>query len=151
MLSVSLLYHFIKIKVTSTHQKKRRGILSNMHYKWFCISAKIIFEYSSWICTLLIKLREMKRIIVWKMLSFIYLTYAIISKMKLTLRIAHNGVLLMKSLPLYSFNFITLRHLWGQPLIIHSCKLNSALSYILAKYHLINAVCCEGTLFHLPQ
>lgn len=50
------------------------------------------------------KLREMKRIIVWEMLSFIYLTYAILSKMKLTL--AHNGILLVKSLPLYSFDRI---------------------------------------------
>lgn len=53
-------------------------------------------------CTLLIKLREIKRIIVWKILSFSYLIYSILSEMKLTL--AHNGVLLMKSLLLDSFN-----------------------------------------------
>lgn len=36
-----------------------------------------------------------------------HLTYIILSKTKLTfVRIAHNGILLVKSLPVYTFNYI---------------------------------------------
>lgn len=44
------------------------------------------------------------------------LTYLILSKTKLTfMRIAHNGILLVKSLPVYSFNCIKWRCLGVQP------------------------------------
>lgn len=70
------------------------------------------------------------------MLSFVYLTSSIICKMKITLGL--NGVLLIKLVPLYSFNCIKWRYFWGQPLTTHFCMLNLSLSCIFPTYHLIS-------------